>query len=176
MVDLVARKYVKAILDGREIESVQTVLNELNQIAAAYSDEKFISIIASTEVTSAKKEELILSFVENCSEATANLVKLLSANKRLDIIGHIAAELSKEVGKLNNRYEGVIYTNNQLADDYVASLEEKFSAKLGVELKLVQNICDYDGIKVDVEDLGVEIGFSKDRLKTQMIEHILKAV
>ena len=39
-----------------------------------------------------------------------------------------------------------------------------------------QNVCDYDGIKVDIDGLGVEISFSKDRLKSQLIDHILKAV
>ena len=47
---------------------------------------------------------------------------------------------------------------------------------MGLALQLTQNICDYDGIKVDIDGLGVEVGFSKERLKSQLIHHILKAV
>ena len=32
------------------------------------------------------------------------------------------------------------------------------------------------GIKVEVEDLGIEINFSKSRLNMQLVEHILKAI
>ena len=41
---------------------------------------------------------------------------------------------------------------------------------------MTQNICDYDGVKVSIDGLGVEVGFAKNRLKSQMIDHILKAV
>jgi F-type H+-transporting ATPase subunit delta len=176
MSNLVAKRYVKALMDGKELDAVAAVMGELREIASAYASEKFLSIISSTEVTSDAKVELLTSFVENCSDTTKNLVKLLAEKKRLDILADIAEELEKEVAMMKNSYEGVVYTNSELGNDYIASLEDKFSNKFGIELKLVQNICDYDGIKVDIDGLGVEIGFSKDRLKTQMIDHILKAV
>jgi F-type H+-transporting ATPase subunit delta len=58
----------------------------------------------------------------------------------------------------------------------VKSIEGEFSKKFDVKLSLSQNVCDYDGIKVDIDGLGVEISFSTERLRTQMIDHILKAV
>ena len=67
-------------------------------------------------------------------------------------------------------------TGQELSNDYVSSIEEQFSKKFDVKLSLSQNIGDYDGIKVDIDGLGVEISFSKDRLKSQLIDHILKAV
>jgi F-type H+-transporting ATPase subunit delta len=35
---------------------------------------------------------------------------------------------------------------------------------------------DFNGIKVAVEGLGIEINFSKDRIDSQIIEHIIKAI
>ena len=77
---------------------------------------------------------------------------------------------------MSNSYVGVVYTNQVLSNDYVSSIEEQFSKKFNVKLSLTQNVCDYDGIKVDIDGLGVEISFSKERLKSQLIDHILKAV
>ena len=34
----------------------------------------------------------------------------------------------------------------------------------------------YPGIKVELDNLGVEVSFSAERLKAQMCEHILKAI
>lgn len=176
MSQIIAKKYVKALLDGRDIEAVSAISAELNTISTAYGDAKFNAIILSNEVSTEAKVELILSFLDSCTDATKNLIKLLGQNKRLDIVKYIACELSQEISKLKNTYTGVIYTNNELNSEYVASIQERFSKKFGVELALTQNVCDYDGIKVDIEGLGLEIGFSKDRLKSQMIDHILKAV
>jgi len=35
---------------------------------------------------------------------------------------------------------------------------------------------DFDGIKVDVDGLGVEISFSRSRISDQIVDHILKAI
>jgi F-type H+-transporting ATPase subunit delta len=100
----------------------------------------------------------------------------LSENNRLGLIPNIVSELENELAVINNSYKGVIHTNVELSADEVAKLNQQFAKKFNVDLALTQNICDYDGIKVDIDGLGVEVGFSKERLKSQMIEHILKAV
>ncbi|AXH12947.1 F0F1 ATP synthase subunit delta [Halarcobacter bivalviorum] len=176
MNDLIAKRYVKALLDGRTVESATTICNDLKTISSAFAEEKFISIIASSEVKAENKIELVLSFLDNTSDELKNLVKLLGSKKRLDIIPDIASELESQVAKMNNSYTGVVYCNKELSADYISTIEKKFSEKFNVQLSLSQNVCDYDGIKVDIDSLGVEISFSKDRLKSQMIEHILKAV
>ncbi|RXJ86571.1 F0F1 ATP synthase subunit delta [Arcobacter sp. CECT 8985] len=176
MIDLVAKRYVKALLDGREVASVTALAEELEKLSSAYNDDKFIAIISSTEVKNSDKVELIISFLDNCSDTLKNLIKLLGEKKRFDIIPEIAEELTRQLAAINNSYTGVIYTNKELAVEYVSSIEKEFSKKFNVDLSLTQNVCDYNGIKVDIDGLGVEISFSKDRLKSQMIDHILKAV
>jgi len=176
MIELVAKRYVKALMLGKNTKDLTSIYNELKEISSAYKDEKFLLIISSTEVTNNKKADLILSFIDKCSEVTTNLVKLLSDNKRLDIIPLIVKELEDELSSLNNSYKGVIYTNEELSQDDVDTMNTQFSQKFKVDLELTQNICDYDGVKVAIDGLGVEVGFAKSRLKSQMIDHILKAV
>ena len=176
MIDLVAKRYVKAIMLDRDTADLTSVYNELKEISAAFSDEKFSLIISSTEVESSKKVELILSFIDKCSESTTNLVKLLGNNKRLTIIPKIVDQLESQLSILNNSYKGVVYTNNELEQSDIDAINSQFSQKFSVNLELTQNICDYDGVKVSIDGLGVEVGFAKSRLKSQMIDHILKAV
>jgi len=176
MTDLVAKRYVKALLIGADAKQVTKISKELSQIASAYTDEKFIEIIASSEVKSDDKVKLVISLVEKASSTIVNLVKLLGENKRLDIIPSIVEELENQLSIINNTYTGVIYTNKKMKAADVKSIEGEFSKKFDVKLSLSQDVCDYDGIKVDIDGLGVEISFSTDRLRTQMIDHILKAV
>jgi F-type H+-transporting ATPase subunit delta len=176
MNDLVAKRYVKALIDGRDNKVISTVAKSLNTISTAFADEKLNSIISSPEVNDSKKVELVLSLVKKADETLTNLVKLLGEKRRLALLPFIAEELNAQIAIMNNKYVGVVYTNQELSSDYVSSIEAQFSKKFDVNLSLSQNVCDYDGIKVDIDGLGVEISFSKERLKSQMIDHILKAV
>ncbi len=176
MSNLIAKRYVKALLIDQDVASATKIYNEIKNIATAYNNNKFLSIISSSDIDTDAKIELINSFIETNDKSIKNLLKLLANNKRLNIVPYIADELKKEIAILTNSYEGIVYTSVELDENDLSSIQEKFAKKFDVTLALTQNICTYDGIKVDIEGLGVEIGFSKDRLKSQMIEHILKAV
>lgn len=176
MNDLVAKRYVKALIDGSNSQVVNNISVNLNTISSAFCDEKFISIISSPEVADYAKLDLIISLVDLADETLKNFIKLLGEKRRLSLLPLIANELNVQIAKMNNNYVGVVYTNQELSNDYISSIEEQFSKKFDVKLSLSQNVCDYDGIKVDIDGLGVEISFSKDRLKSQLIDHILKAV
>jgi F-type H+-transporting ATPase subunit delta len=177
MNDLVAKRYVKALVDGRDSKTINTISNKLNVISSAFADEKFNSIVSSPEVAVNSKVDLVISLCDAANDgALSNFIKLLGEKRRLSLLPFIAKELSTQIAKMNNSYVGVVYTNQELSNDYVSSIEEQFSKKFDVKLSLSQNVCDYDGIKVDIDGLGVEISFSKERLKSQLIDHILKAV
>ena len=176
MNDLVAKRYVKALTDGRDLKTITAVSSNINIISTAFANEKFNSIVSSPEVGDSQKVELVLSLIKKADDTLTNLVKLLGEKRRLTLLPIIADELNTQIAKLNNKYVGVIYTNQKLSSKYVSSIEAQFSKKFDVNLSLSQNVCDYDGIKVDIDGLGVEISFSKERLKSQMIDHILKAV
>jgi len=176
MVELVAKRYVKALMSGKDSSGISAICDELKQVAPAFCDEKFIAILSTTDISSNQKIDLVASFVENPSNEFINLIKLLGEKKRLDIIPALVDGLEKELAALNNSYTGIIYTNKELSSADIEKLTSQFASKFNVTLELAQNVCDYDGIKVDIDGLGVEVGFSKERLKSQMIEHILKAV
>ncbi|WP_198305386.1 F0F1 ATP synthase subunit delta [Arcobacter vandammei] len=176
MKDLVAKRYVKALIAGRSKDEITLISSNLNQIASAFSSEKFNSIITSAEVNNSKKVELILSLASNVDNTLKNFINLLGEKRRFELLPFVAKDLTNEIAKMNNNYVGVVYTNEALSSDFVSSIEQQFSKKFDVKLSLSQNVGDYDGIKVDIDGLGVEISFSKDRLKSQLIDHILKAV
>ena len=176
MKDLVAKRYVKALVDGRDLNSVTLISEKLNEVSKAFKSDKFNSILASSDINEVEKTKFILSIIDKADKSLENFIKLLGEKRRLDIIPEIAFELKTQIAKMNSSDVGTVYTNKELSNSYISSIEEQFSKKFNVKLSLSQNVCDYDGIKVDIDGLGVEISFSKDRLKTQLINHILKAV
>jgi F-type H+-transporting ATPase subunit delta len=173
---IIAKKYVKALIKDRELANITEINEQIKLIASAYTDTKFKEIVSSIDVKSKNKVDLINSFINNANNSVTNLVKLLAKNKRLNIIPDISKELNKEVSILNNNFEGLVYSNEKLNSEYISSIQENFAKKFNCTLNLKNIVSDYDGIKVDIEGLGVEISFAKNQFKSQMIEHILKAV
>jgi F-type H+-transporting ATPase subunit delta len=101
---------------------------------------------------------------------------LLVENKRINIIPAIAAELKKDLSHSTKIYSGVVYSNTNIDVQLIEELSRGLSKKFNSEIALQSVINDFNGIKVDVEGLGVEINFSKDRIDSQIIEYIIRAI
>jgi F-type H+-transporting ATPase subunit delta len=176
MKELIAKKYVNALLTDLDSDVANKYYEQLKSLASAFSSDKLIAIISTPDVDKSKRTELFLSFIENCDDKMTNFIKLLGENSGFEIIPEIVEQMKNELNKINNNYEGTIFVKEELDKSVVSDLEEKFGKKFNTTLKLTQNVCDYDGIKVDIDGLGVEVSFSADRLKANLSEYILKAI
>jgi F-type H+-transporting ATPase subunit delta len=172
-----AKTYVKALVRGKDAATVEVYMNQLSTITSAFSVEKFNTILTSGDVSASDKVNLILSFFDGfLDKAVWNLVQLLGKNRRLNIIPEISCSLASYYSDLTKKYTGVVYSNESLSAEYISTLENQFAQKFDVSLTLNNQVGNFDGVKVEIDGLGVEIGLSNERLRSQMIEHILKAV
>jgi F-type H+-transporting ATPase subunit delta len=176
MRELVAKKYVKALklsCDEKELEDIYEVLKKLS---LNFSDSKFQEIIFSPEVTPEQKSDILLSSLKSANKKVQNFIKILGENRRLDTIEEIAKELRYQIALNKNEFEGKIYSSKKLTQAQIRQLQTKFNQRFDSKVILTQENSNFDGVKVEIEDLGVEIGFSKERLQSQILEHILKAI
>jgi F-type H+-transporting ATPase subunit delta len=121
--------------------------------------------------------EILLEAVKSAnSKQINNLIRLLVEKNRIGIIPALAEGLRKNLTASTKIYKGNVYSDsiidNKVIQDLSAGLSKKFDSKISLEF--IKN--DFNGIKVDVEDLGIEIDFSKSRINSQIIEHIVKAI
>jgi F-type H+-transporting ATPase subunit delta len=177
MEELIAKRYIKALKSDFDLETVQNFSSVFDALADSFKDDKFVSIIVNPEVSAKDKSEILLEAVRPAkSDKVNNLIKLLVENKRVSIIPAIAKELKKDIAKTTKTYEGVIYSDSDIdtkvIDELGRGLSKKFDST--ITFSFVKN--DFNGIKVEVEGLGIEINFSKDRIDSQIIDHIIKAI
>jgi len=174
MSEAIAKRYVKALVaSGDDIDSASEVLSS---ISSAFSNSKFKNIIHSTELSTSDKENFILSLIETQDLKLTNFLKLLVANNRLDDIPAISKELNKQLAIAKGEFDGTLVSNFEVKEDEIAQLQENLSKKLGSKINLINEVTDYPGLKIEISDLGVEVGLSTDRVKSQLAEHILKAI
>jgi F-type H+-transporting ATPase subunit delta len=177
MEDLIAQRYVKALLesaaDNKKLEYVES-LNLLNQ---AFSNSSVGTLLESPIVSNENKLNMVLDALgKNIDGNMSNFIKVLADNKRLSLIPNITAMINKQMQKEKNEYKGVVVSKEALSDVSIASLEETLAKYTGSKIELTQQNGDVDGMKVSVEDLGIEVSFSKDRVKQQLIEFIKKSL
>ena len=176
MEELIAKRYVKALLEVISTEQKASFSEVLNAISSLFSDENIAEKINSPLISSDEKVAFILDAIPSESISMVNFIKILGENDRLDLIPTIAKILNQELQKEKNEYEGIVTSSNELGDTELAELENSLKTYTGSTIKLTQQKSDLDGIKVTVDDLGIEVNFSKQRVKEQLIDFITKSI
>ncbi|QOP44012.1 F0F1 ATP synthase subunit delta [Sulfurimonas sediminis] len=177
MEELIAKRYIKALGMGSDLASMQNMTTVFSALAESFKNDKFVSIIANPSIKAQEKSNILLEAVKSAnSDKINNFIKLLVENKRINIIPVIAQELKSDLAKAAKTYEGVIYSDTDIDSKVIEELSAGLGKKYDVTISLTFVKNDFNGIKVEVEGLGIEINFSKDRIDRQIIEHIIKAI
>ena len=160
MKELIAKKYVNALLKSTTSDELNSILISLEVLVPAFGLEKFQNIIQSPNVSALQKQNLVLELLDTPSQKVINLIKLLGEKDRLALLPSIKSDLDYQLA----------------LKEQLNALEKSFSKKFNATMELRSQRSDYPGIRVALDDLGVEVSFSLERLKAQMAEHILKAI
>ena len=177
MKELIAKRYVKALKSsfiGSELVEIGAVFTVL---AGEFKYSKFSQIMDNPNVSKSQKLDILLSAISSVeSKELNNFIHLLVDENRINVIPTISYVIQKEIAKINNTYTGVIYSNGDIDTATLNELGSGISQKINSKITLMFIKNDFDGVKMKIEDLGLEIDFSKSRINTQIIEHILKAI
>lgn len=177
MEELIAKRYIKALKASVGVEDLTNISTLFTALAEAFKNETFVNIINNPDVSDTDKSAILLDAVKSANSVSVNnFVLLLVENGRIGIIPAIAKELHKEICRASKNYEGKIYSNGDIDVAAVEGLSTGLGKKVDASIALEFVKSDFDGIKVEVEDLGIEINFSKTRLNSQLVSHILKAI
>jgi F-type H+-transporting ATPase subunit delta len=177
MEELIAKRYIKALKESLDQNELENLCELLKAVASEFSNPKLGQIINSPVIDTASKETLLLESVKKAeSDKVNNFIKLLVENGRINIIPAIACELEKDIARTNKNYSGKVFSNSDIDAGTIEGLSQNLGKKVDASITLEFVKSDFDGIKVEVEDLGIEVNFSKSRLNMQLVDHILKAI
>lgn len=177
MVELIAKRYAKALMDVSDSKKTDDYIVILDSISSALSTPKATEIIASPLVSASDKISWIVdSLGKDADPILVKLIEIMGEKDRLSLIQDLTAILKFERKKSSNSFVGRVESRNELSDTQMIKLEKSLSVHSGAEIKLEQKKSDLNGIKVEVEDLGLELNFSKDRVKASLLDYIQKAL
>lgn len=174
--NLAAKRYATALIsvsNAKELEKAAALLETASKL---FANKKFVEIAKSPLVGGEEKCELICSVLSEKPQKVVNLLLILAEKNRLMALPHIAKELRFALSIKQSVYKGEVFSQKPLAAAKLDTLAKTIAKRLGVEIKLVQSDKSYSGVKVAVDDLGIEVDFSKTQIKSQILGHILRGL
>jgi F-type H+-transporting ATPase subunit delta len=175
--ELIAKKYAKVLIELESEKELKGSLDALKALSATLSEPKVKDIISSPLVSNAQKFELFIKPLEKKLDKNLyKLLELMSQKGRLGIIPMLLDIVSSELKKRANRYQGVVEADKKLSKDDIKKLQNILKKHSGADIELKQINSKSDGLKVKVDELGLELNYSKSRLKSELLEYIQKAL
>lgn len=170
-----AKKYAKILTQSSKKEEVAEAKAYLLAITALFKQPKFKDTILSPLVTAEEKRELLIGKASK-NKTLENLLFLLIEKDRVALIPYIYEELRLADAVASQKFEGYVYSSHTVDAATMDELQNNISKKFDSTIDFKQVKSEQDGFKVEVPDLGIEVSFSQDRLKSQLITHILRAI
>lgn len=178
MTSIVARKYVNALIKIYSEVELENIYSSLLKISVAMSIQKLRFILVSKDVSHSEKASLLVEISENSDNRFANFLRLLVDKQKIEFIPAMAEEIRKYLASRKGSVSGVITANFTVSSDIRVALEKSLSTKLGknVELSIDENTSHtFNGVRVELDDISVEVEIEKTKLKDAIIEHVLKS-
>lgn len=177
MKEQIAKRYTDALVEGMSTEDLVTVQEIFASLATTLEDEKVKNIFTSPHMDDTTREEMLLAAVASAkSDKINNIIKLLVEKRRLDIFDAMAKGLALKVAVENKTYSGQVFSNSTVKKATLTKFGTSIGKKVDAKVSFESVKDDYNGVKVAVEDLGIEVSFSKSNVRNQMIQHILKSI
>ncbi|MDO7252749.1 F0F1 ATP synthase subunit delta [Helicobacter cappadocius] len=179
MVEIIAKKYAKAVVQSIGFADLDSFLQNLKTITQAFASDKFVDIIDSPHISKTKKQDFLLDFIDkkySKFNEMKNFIKILVQSNRIDLIPYICDMLKTYLDEQNNFYTGILYTDKQIKPEDIEHIRKNLSKRLDIDFNIEQVVTSIEGIKLVIEDLDIEISFSKEYFLRELRSYILKAI
>jgi F-type H+-transporting ATPase subunit delta len=171
---MIVEKYSKAFLASLNEDEIAPAYEAIAKIALVAKDPKFILIVKSPLLSIDEKINTLAKIAEYNNPKFLNFLRIILENKREDLFKEIHTSLYEKVSRHFNTYAGVV--EGKVSENTLKEIENKLSQKFNAAIKLQLEEKDINGIKVFVDILNVEVALSEDKIKSDLINNILKAI
>lgn len=176
MISTLSKKYTKALISSLSEAELTEALASLQKLASVQKISKFQDILVSKELSMAQKEALLMEISSATSAKNRNFIALLLQKKRVDLAAAIADEIREYLSSKSGKAYGKATASFDVSDSELSEISRVLGSKLNRSIELsfskVETSC-FNGIKVEIEDLGAEIEINKNSLKREIVSHIL---
>jgi F-type H+-transporting ATPase subunit delta len=177
MEELIAKRYAKALMEVSDPKKIASIAETLRKLAESMQTQKSAQVVGSPLVSGDEKFDLIVKPLEKKMDTNLfRLLMIMSEKGRLGLVPEMAKILDFEIKRASNSFVGTIESDSTVNAKNIKKMEEALEKYSGAKIKLEKKSGKSDGLKVKVDDLGLEISFSKARVKSDLLAYIQQAL
>ncbi len=174
--DVIAKKYARSIYDSYKGDT-KNALEALTKIITASDNDDYNKVIQNPFFSDAQKSEFVLSIIDTKEDKVINFIKLLAKKNKLIVLPLIINYLNLFYLNDSGKYEGSIFASEAMSQKDVDNLSKLVSKKISKDVSLsYKKDSEFNGVKISIEQLDLELVFSKDYIRNKLASHILKAI
>ncbi len=174
MQELVAKRYAKA-LQGVSSD-IKKDLKSLESLSTIFGDSQISRMLSSPIIKKGNKVDLLLDAMDGASDLLKHFIEVLGEKNRLPLIPQIVKIIQATLRAKKGQFDGVVYSSDKIEKEELERLQNSIERYAGAKIKLKSKKSKNDGMRAVVEDLGIEVGFSRQNIKEQLIEHIKRSI
>ncbi len=177
MEELIAKRYAVALLELSDSKVLQNQIASLENMVEALATDRIKEIVESPLVSNSDKfKSLVEPLKGSIDDTLYKLIAVMSQKGRLNLLPELLDIIKFEMKKRSNEFEGTIESDKSLTNRDIKNLEKTLQRYSGAKITLKKVGETEDGIRVKVEDLGLELNFSKSRVKADLLAYIQQAI
>ncbi len=177
MSSLIAKRYVKALTTEIGQQCLETLSKKFDEVSKYITKNiKFRYLLVSGFISQEEQKELFLRLFDENDKRVINFIKLLIENNRINEFENIAKELHLNCASYKNQFHAVLLSKNEINSVTMSHIKTGLQNRLHKTIILETKQSDVEEIKITISDLNLELSISRDKIESDVINHILKAI
>lgn len=168
-----SQRYSSAFVEVCGVQGCQDFLKKEAKLGALFKDADFLELIHNPFVSYTQKYEVINGVLGFDDEKIQRFLLLLAKSERLSLLPEIVSEISAGASSQKKAYRAVVYCNSKMSAEMLEKISKTLCEKLNLAVEIEEKEWEKDGIKCVIEELDLEISFSKEIFVSSLQKYIL---
>lgn len=182
MISPLSKRYSKALINSYagDSEKLSAAYSSLVKINGAFAISKFRDIQNLGNIDKELKADLVKQVAGNDDQNFQRFLALLINEGRLSLSEAIAEEIRLFLVAKSGVYSGVCYSTFEISENVINQIAKAVTAKVGKTIELssaaLPKTDEFDGIRVEIKDLNVEVKLNKPSIAKELITSVLQQI
>lgn len=168
-----AKKYAIAFIEGLENEALQILLSKKEVLNQCLNDENFRNTLLAPFVNLQQKVELLVQCLDINHQSIKQAFFVVAKSERLMLLGNILHEIETLLNSDKKECHATLFSHETLDSSLVQIFKEQLEKKMGYQVWIKEALWSKEEIKCCIEELDLEISFSKEKFDRDLKNFIL---
>ena len=168
-----SQRYSQAFIQSFDAQGTQEFVAKAEMIRALFANKDFLDLVHNPFVDYSKKYEVLNTVLAYQDKKIQNALMLLAKSERLSLLPEILGDILSLKSLESKTYRATLYCNSKLSAEMLEKISKILCQKLNLAVQIQEQLWERDGIKCVIEELDLEISFSKEMFVSNLQSYIL---